>query len=139
MLPILRVIASEAANEAGLMIDHRLDTGWAAPHPQTGTEQIQFDLEGSQDVCGVRLGQGVWLGVPANLAIDVTDQGSWRQVWSGPTVGRAVAAAVERPTRISMPIDFARQVRPSALRLRQTGQDPQNPWTVAELEIVGCR
>jgi hypothetical protein len=136
-VPVRRVTAR--VGEVKALTDSAIDSIWTAGKAQDATEQLTIELDGPSAVCGVRLAHGSALGLPHTLEIDVESGAGWRTVWSGPTLGLGVAAALRNPRRVEVPLLFSPQADVRVVRLRQTGRDARNPWSIAELAISGCR
>jgi hypothetical protein len=138
-VPVRRVTAHAGAADVKALTDSAIESTWTAGKAQEGTEQLTIELDEPSAVCGVRLAHGSALGLPHTLEIDVESGAGWRTVWSGPALGLGVAAALRNPRRVDIPLLFSSQADVRVVRLRQIGRDTRNPWSIAELEITGCR
>ena len=120
------------------MTDGNLDTFWTTGRPQRGGETVTIDLGAARTVSALTLSLGRYVGdFPRRLTIDASQDGAtWRTCWSGRPARLALAAAIRDPHVV--PLTFALgSVRARWIRLRQTGSDLVNAWSVPELAVFG--
>jgi hypothetical protein len=137
-LPVARLAASESLEDAGKALDGDPDTRWQSAGPQRGGEAIEVDLGRTRGVSGIELALGPYYGdFPRQLAVEASLDGrEWSARWQGPTDAEAFKAALDAPLRMPLRLCFP-PARARHLRLRQLGSDPQFPWTVGELVVLG--
>ena len=132
-------IASVSANVGPDWVSRMLDgdpwTAWNSRRVQAGGEEVAIDLGAERFVTALRLTIGPFIGdFPRRLVVD--EHGDWRPCWSGSASGLALRAVLEdsrtAPMTISIGLDHIRR-----LRLRQTGVDPMNGWSIGELAVLG--
>jgi hypothetical protein len=136
--PAARLTASRNPDAAKLALDGRPDTRWESGQQQQPGEEIELDLGGEMELCGLTLDAAGWpQDRPRGLKVLVGDgAGAWREteleldyptaVWGGDRVLRGGATLLARFQ--------AQKVR--RLRLVQTGWHPYNFWSVAELGLM---
>lgn len=137
-LPIAAVTSNTEANDVTRMLDGDLATWWNSGRVQGGGEEITIDLGAEHRVTAVRLTMGeVVVDFPRRLGIDCRgERGEFKPCWSGSAAGLALRAALENPRTAAMTIPIGLEhIR--HLRLRQTGADPANGWSIAELAVLG--
>ena len=137
-LPIQSVVASVGSGRVGLLLDDDPKTWWNSERVQSGGEQLLVDLGRERYVSGVRLGLGIFISdYPRQLAVECTgDAERWEPCWTGSAGAIALQGVRDDPRNpvMSVPIE-----RPGVrrLRLRQTGADPLNGWSIADLAVFG--
>ena len=137
-LPIQSVEASVAPEGLVRMLDGDFSTAWTTPGPQRAGETLVVDLGREREVAGVRLDFGPRVGdVPRRLAIDCAgERDEWQACWHGSALAAAVRGALDDPRRVPMLLTIDRAgVR--RLRLRETADDTDRPWSVGELVVIG--
>jgi hypothetical protein len=143
-VPTGHALAIRAVAAGGTIIDHTpLTDGdrlsrWDSGLPQHGTETVTIDLGSIQQVDGLTLAIGPYLGdFPRALAIELSDDlRTWTIPWSGRTGAKAVAAAVRDPRMVPLTFGFA-PMPARWIRLRQLGTDPTFHWSIAEMTVFG--
>ncbi len=135
-------IASVSANVGPDWVSRMLDgdpwTAWNSRRVQAGGEEVAIDLGAERFVTALRLTIGPFIGdFPRRLVVECAgEHGDWRPCWSGSASGLALRAVLEdsrtAPMTISIGLDHIRR-----LRLRQTGVDPMNGWSIGELAVLG--
>jgi hypothetical protein len=137
-VPIAALDASAGRAQLPLLRDHDRRTAWATEGPQRGNEHVTVTLAAQGDVSGIVLALGQFTPYfPRGLAISVSDDGvTWQGVWDGPLGARAMAAALDDPLEIRIPLEFP-AVRARHVRLTQTGRSPEREWAMAELSVFG--
>lgn len=137
-LPIAALDASVGADQLQGLRDHDRRTAWVTDGPQRGSEHVTVTLAAPAEVSGVVLALGQYtLHFPRWLAISVSDDGAtWQPVWDGPLGARAVAAALDDPLEVRIPLEFP-AVRARYVRLTQTSRSLEHEWAIAELIVVG--
>jgi hypothetical protein len=137
-LPIASVDASAGADRVGRMLDGDLETEWNSQRAQSGGEYIVVDLGSNRHVTTLRLTAGPFIGdYPRQLAVDCAADGAdWQPCWHGSIAGLLLRSVLDyAPTAAAaIPIDREGVRR---LRITQTGSDPVNGWSIAELAVLG--
>lgn len=135
-LAIARVAASVAAPDAGRSHDGDIESGWSSGINQIGNEVMTIELETTHDVNAIVIEMGAFaFGYPRDLAIDAEQSdGSFVEIWRGPTAQAATVAALERDDRVPMTLSVP-VVRTRRLRLRQLGTSPGVPWWIPEISV----
>ena len=137
-LPIRVIGASADLENVDLMLDGNLQSHWNSQRAQAGGEYIVVDLGASRHVTAVQLTSGPYVSdYPRRLAVDCSGDGSeWQPCWSGSVAGLLLHSVLDRPDRPSVTLSIDRDgVR--RLRLTQSGTDPVNGWSIAELAVLG--
>ncbi len=121
------------------MLDGNRITAWTPGERQEGDEQFTADLGDNVTVTGIVLALGGYAGhYPREVAIDLSsDAQSWSEAWRGPSVTRTITAALRDPRNIGIWFPVA-ATSARYVRVRQLGQSKE-PWSVAELTVVGGR
>jgi hypothetical protein len=116
--------------------DGNLVTAFHTPTTQRGGEELRIDLESAATIDGVSLALGPYFSdAPIALTIETRDEsGSWAACWDGPALGYALTAAFKDRERVELTIPC--HGRATAVRVRQTGENPKNGWAVAELAVL---
>jgi hypothetical protein len=130
----LRVSTSRAQNLAALAIDGDPTTRWVSQRPQRGDEWLELELRSEHEIAAVLLDLGqAESDYGRRLSLDCGATPA--SLGPGPELdGRAIL--FERPRRTQvLPMAPARRCR--TLRIRQTGADPDNHWSIAELSVFG--
>jgi hypothetical protein len=137
-LAVSNVTVNRQPQDAGRMLDARVDTGWGSGARQDGTEEVIVDLGESRRLGAVVLPMAHFaFGFPRELWIDVSaDTHTWQTAWSGPTAAATVRAALADPERVPLTFEIGGQAA-RFLRLRQTAPDEVVPWWIAEVEVYG--
>lgn len=137
-LPVRRLGASPSPEEADNALDGDPDTRWQTARPQEPGDEITVDLGAVRVVAGIELALGPHYGdFPRELSVEASLEGrEWRTLWQGSTSARAFRASLDAPRRMPLRVCFP-PARARHLRLRQLGSDPEFPWTVAELVVLG--
>jgi hypothetical protein len=137
-LAIQAVTTNTKPVDLRLVNDDDPATGWISPRPQRGDEVITIDLGSTRRVDGVMLGLGRFFGgFPRALAIDTSADGlDWKPRSTASPITLVIGAARLRPREVPMPFRLG-GVPARFVRLRQTGQDPLDPWAFAELAVYG--
>jgi hypothetical protein len=134
---IAQLTASCAPEGLGFAVDGNPETSWVCG-PQTADQQIAIDLGQVVTVGAIVHALGA-LGAdfPRQLAIETsTDGATWAPAWTGSPAGGVLFAALREPRATRLTLTFpARQAR--LIRLRQTGRDEKNYWSIAEVEVWG--
>lgn len=134
--PIARVRAVRNDQDARLMHDGRLDTGWG-DNPQRPDEWVLIDLGEARRVAGVTHAIGsadLALHYPRRLAIELSQDGAiWERVWEGPVFAQTFLGFVRAPRRAEL--QFAFESRAARfVRLRQL-EAFERMWWVSELKV----
>ncbi len=139
-LPVRQLVASESSEQAAKALDGDPETRWRSEGPQRGGEELDVGLGETDVVCGVELALGPHYGdFPRELAVEGSlDANEWSSLWRGPTGVQAFRASLDNPRRMPLRVFFP-PARARHLRLRQLGRDPEFPWTVGELVVLGTR
>ena len=135
-IPIVSVQAVRHDEDARLVFDGRIDTGWG-DFPQRPDQWLIADLGSVHEVGGVTQAIGDYLlDFPQRLAIDLSSDGSqWQTVWEGPTAAQTFLAYVRAPRVGGLRFGF--QPKPSRfVRLRQL-ESYRSLWRVSELTVHG--
>jgi hypothetical protein len=141
VLSIASVGTSRNPEDAEALIDGRLDTRWESDRPQEPGEDIRLRLAQASLVSRIEMDLGgVERGYPRRLRISVStsDEGR-RVVWEGKLGGRALTAAFVDPRRGPVAIDLPEPVTADRVELTLLGRDPDDPWSAAEIRVVGTR
>lgn len=135
-------VARASANFGDFPLESLIDgdptTKWLTQGPQRGGEEIAVDLAHPARVYEVVISLGSVPGdYPRQLQIETSmDRQAWVLASDAPTGGAAVLAFLRNPAdgrmRFRLPGSEA-----MFIRLRQTGSDANDYWSVAELEIIG--
>jgi hypothetical protein len=136
-LPLRRVTPNTGTIDLTKVTDGKLDTAWTTA-PQRGNEEIVIELDRPFQVNGVLLALGKRVEeFPRELMIETSIDGrDWRQVWRGPTAGRALEAVLRDARRAPMSLPLP-PTTAQFLRLKQLRRDRLYGWSVAELAVVG--
>jgi hypothetical protein len=130
----LRVSASRAQDLAALAIDGDPTTRWASQRPQSGDEWLELELRSEHEIDAVLLDLGhAESDYGRKLALDCGATSASLEPGSE-LDGRAIL--FERPRRTQV-LAMAPARRCRTLRIRQTGADPDNHWSIAELSVFG--
>jgi hypothetical protein len=120
--------------QAAFVNDGAYDTAWVCDGIGLG---IVLDLHRMARVSGV----GHALGSLPHLAprgsrVEVSlDGATWRDVWSGSMLAETVRAAIQDPRRVELQIPFA-PTSARFVRLTQIDDEPDLPWSIAELRVL---
>lgn len=133
-LTVAAVHASCGTGTERQTLDDNVNTVWRCP--QTSDATFTIDLGGTLTVGSVVTSLGPFVvEFPRHLIVETsTDGQSWHEQWSGSGLGPVVWTAVEEPRVVPATMVFT----PTAarfIRLRQTGRNPNHPWTIAELQV----
>jgi hypothetical protein len=137
-LAIQSVVANVGGDRISRLLDGDPQTEWNSEQVQLGGEELVVDLGQERRVAGVRLDLGGFFSdYPRRLTIECSgDAGRWETCWQGSAGAIALRAVLADPLNARMSIPIARDgVR--RLRLRQTGVDMLNGWSIAELTVLG--
>jgi hypothetical protein len=137
-LRIQSAMADGRPLDLGAITDGNRVSRWFSGLPQRGDESITLDLGSIEEVDGVTLSIGQYLGdYPRVLTIETSeDREAWTSRWSGRGASKAVAGALRDPARVPVTFGFP-ETRARWIRLRQIGADPRFPWSIAELTVLG--
>lgn len=137
-LPIASVTANLMTNDAPRAIDRDMRTVWNSGRAQAGDEAFTIDLGQPREVTAVKLRLGLFVfDYPRRLAIDCSlEPDAWRPCWQGSAGAAAVGGALDSPREAAMTL-YIDHVGARWIRLRQTGADRVNGWSIAELGVVG--
>lgn len=124
--------------DLGAITDGNRVSRWFSGLPQRGDESIILDLGSIEEVDGVTLSIGQYLGdYPRVLTIETSeDREAWTSQWSGRGASKAVAGALRDPANLPLAFGFP-ETHARWIRLRQVGADPRFPWSIAELTVLG--
>jgi hypothetical protein len=138
VLPIASVRANRHAGDVGRMLDGNVGSGWGSGESQDGHEELVIDLGAARPMAAIVFEMGSFaFGFPRQLDVDVSVDGSeWHRARSGGTALLTIRGALADPSRVPVTIGFD-PVAARFIRLRQTGQEPDIPWWIAELEVRG--
>ena len=106
--------------------------------PSKVGEQVTIDLGSERSVSALRLMHGIFpYDFPRRLTVDCADDtGSWTECWRGSTAALALRGILDDSADAPITIPIGRgHVR--RLRLRQTGADAENGWSIVELTVFG--
>jgi hypothetical protein len=118
------------------MIDRDYSTAWGISQRQSGGERFEVDLGTAAAVRGVVIASGDRITLFARrLAVDVSlDKNRWTEAWRGDFATPSVAAAIARPARMDVTLDFP-PTEARYIRVRQLGTS-QEPWAVSEFAVL---
>lgn len=135
-LPIASVRAVRQPEEARLMADGLMDTGWG-DYPQQPDQWVIADLGAVHDVGGVTHAIGEFqLDFPRRLAIELSFGGErWDRAWEGPTFAPTFLGFVRAPRASALHVSFTPQPA-RYVRLRQL-EAYASLWRISELQIHG--
>ena len=120
--------------QAALVNDGAFDTSWLCDGIGQG---IVLELERTARVSGIghALGSLSHLA-PRGLRVELSPDGAtWRHAWSGSTLAETVRAAMQDPRRVELQIPFA-PASARFVRLTQIDDEPDLPWSIAELRVL---
>jgi len=120
-----------------VMLDGRPESWWSTTDPQSGGEEVLIDLGSVQEFVALEMSLGRrGFEYPRALTVEISpDHSAWTDVWSGPTAGLALGASMRDLDRTRLVFGLGQQSA-RFVRLRQTGQHRQAPWTIAELRVL---
>jgi hypothetical protein len=132
--PIAEIHAARYDNDARLMRDGIMKTGWG-DFPQRPDQWVIADLGEEREVAGVTNAIGDYvLDFPRHLIVEVSkDQRSWERVWEGPTFAETFLAFVKAPQRAALHFVFEPRTA-RYVRLRQV-ETFRSMWRISELQI----
>ena len=137
-LPIASVVANTGKDAVNLMVDGNPATAWSSQRVQAGDEEITIDLGADRTVEAVRLALGMFVDeFPRSLDVECAAAAAqWQPCWKGsvPALALGAVLADARVGAMMIPIGLDHIRR---LRLRQTGADPVNRWSISELAVLG--
>ena len=134
-IPARAVSASCAAEGMAFTTDGDLSTEWVCG-TQNVDHAITFDAGTVVSTGAIVDALGPHgAAFPRHLVIDMSMDGqTWETAWEGSVAAAVLRAAMDAPRETRVTIAFpARTGR--YIRLRQTGRDERNYWSIAELEI----
>ena len=137
-LPLREVTANAGVDWVPRMTDGNLATEWNSRRAQAGGEKIVIDLGRDRYVARIEMALGEFRSdFPRQFTVEcASGAGAWASCWSG-SAGRVAVRAMLDDARnpvLRVPIDRDGVRR---LRIRQTGTDQNNGWSIAELAVRG--
>ena len=133
------VAASENAEAAADLVDGDVTTGWSTLSGKSPGQWVQVDLGRETSVERLDLLAIDWREVPVGFRVSVSSDGTnWRTVADVPHYWGPLFAAEHHPfLRVRRGRVQARfpATRARYLRLTQTGEDPETPWSARELFV----
>ena len=137
-LRIHSAMVDDRTIDLGAITDGNRISRWLSGSPQQGNESITLDLGSIEEVDGVTLSIGPYLGeYPRALAIETSeDRQTWTGQWSGRGASKAVAGALRDPAQVPLAFGFP-ATRARWIRLRQLGAEPRFHWSIAEATVSG--
>ena len=137
-LPLREVTANAGVDWVPRMTDGNLATEWNTRRAQAGGEEIVVDLGQDRYVGRIEMALGEFrFDFPRQFTVECASDGAaWASCWRG-SAGRVALRAMLDDARnpvLRVPIDRDGVRR---LRIRQTGTDQYNGWSVAELAVRG--
>jgi hypothetical protein len=135
-----RIVVSPSARRLdNRLFDGDLETFWTTRGAQKGSEWFTIPLSEPVTLSGVAmtLGERV-LDYPRLLIVETSvDRTAWEPAWQGPTSSLAYLGAMDSPRFVRIEIPFSARLA-ARVRLRQIARG-RNPWSIAELELLGAR
>ena len=133
------VTASENVQASADLVDGDVTTGWSTQGGKSAGQWVQVDLGRETTVARLDLLAIDWRQVPVGFRVGVSNDGvSWRTVAEVPHYWGPLFVAEHHPflrvRRGRVQAGFP-PTRARYLRLTQTGEDPETPWSARELFV----
>ena len=107
--------------------------------PQADGDTVRITLERTEPIARVELDlAGPATVYPRRLRVSVSDgDGPEETVWEGGTAGAALLAAYYDYRRVPLTISLPAGTTARRVVLTSTGSDPSEPWSMAEIRVIG--
>ncbi len=137
LIPIASVSASVNPDDAGAMLDGRIDTAWQTLDTQTPGDEVVVSFREPETLSRVEMDLGeLTTEFPWKLQLSVDgEHGDRTVVWEGGTAGLAVGGALADRVRVPITIDLAHPARTQRLYLTLIDADFTDEWAIAELRV----
>jgi hypothetical protein len=135
-VPIVSIAGNDGAVDRAALTDGNPHTWWATAHPQRVGDSLVLELGQSVHPCAVVVAVGEFrVSYARKLVVETSaDKRSWTVVATRRMAGSTIAAALDDPKQVAVPIPLApSEARFIRLRLDET--HPRIAWLVTDVAV----